>query len=142
MGLAKQGDTVRVHYTGTLTDGTVFDSSEGGDPLEFTLGGGDLIPGFEQIVMGMSEGERRTGTIAPEDAYGVHDDRLVLVVDRSTLPDEVEPEVGEELELESEAGETLPVVITEITESEVTLDGNHPLAGKELIFTIDLVEIA
>ena len=141
MATAKQGDTVKVHYTGKLEDGTVFDSSEGREPLEFTLGEGMLIPGFEQIVEGMSPGETRTGQISAEQAYGEHDDQMVLEVARESMPEDIEPEVGQELEIQHEGGQSFPVVITEVTDEVVTLDGNHPLAGKDLTFQIELLEI-
>jgi peptidylprolyl isomerase len=138
---ARDGDTVKVHYTGTLKDGTVFDSSRGRDPLEFTIGAGRLIPAFEQTVIGMSLGESRTTTIPAENAYGTHREELVLVVDRDRFPPDMEPGVGQQLELRRPDGCVQSVTITETSDSSVTLDANHPLAGQDLTFDIELVEV-
>ena len=140
MPKAAIGDTVKVHYTGTLDDEQVFDSSEGRDPLEFTLGSGEVIPGFEQAVVGMSPGEEKEATLDPEDAYGERRDDLVFSVGRDQLPEELEPERGQRLEMR-QGDQTFPVVITGVSDSEVQLDANHPLAGRELTFRIELVEI-
>lgn len=137
---ATAGDTVRVHYTGRLDDGTVFDTSRGRDPIEFTLGTQSVIPGFESAVLGLEVGEQRTVVIGPEDAYGVYHHDRVAVVDRSVLPDEITPEVGMVLKGEGEQGEVL-VTITAVAGDQVTLDGNHPLAGKQLTFDIELAGI-
>ncbi|MBQ4568224.1 MAG: peptidylprolyl isomerase [Desulfovibrio sp.] len=136
----KQGDTLRVHYTGTLTDGTVFDSSRERDPLEFTLGRGMLIPGFESAVMGHEAGETVTVTIPPEDAYGEVDLELIFTVARSQVPAHIPLEVGTPLQLSNEQGQ-MDVIITEVDAEEVTLDANHPLAGKALTFEIEILEI-
>jgi FKBP-type peptidyl-prolyl cis-trans isomerase 2 len=141
MARAKQGDTVRIHYTGTLNDGTVFDSSQGRDPLEFTLGQGKVIPGFEQAVVGMDLGESRTANIPVARAYGPRDEKLVMQVDRQQVPDDVELEVDDQIQLRRRDGGMAVATVTAITESAVTLDGNHPLAGKDLTFDIELVEI-
>lgn len=142
MTTAKQGDTVKVHYTGKLEDGTVFDSSTDRDPLEFTLGTGMIIPGFEQAVLGMSPGESKTQVIAPDMAYGPYLQEMVVVVDRAQIPDEIEPEVGQQLHIQHDStGQLIPVVITDVSGSAVTLDANHPLAGEDLTFDIQLVEI-
>ncbi len=141
MALAKLGDTVRVHYTGKLDDGTVFDSSNGGTPLEFTLGEGQIIPGFEQAVLGMSPGDSKTEVIPVENAYGEHREDMVVVVDRAQMPSDMAPEIGQQLQIQQPSGQAIPVVITEISESEITLDANHPLAGEDLTFDIQLVEI-
>jgi peptidylprolyl isomerase len=141
MQSAKSGDTVRVHYTGKLDDGSVFDSSEGRDPLEFQLGGGQVIPGFEQALEGMSPGDERSVTIAPDEAYGPRRDELVLVVPRVELPAEMQPEVGQQLQL-SQEGQSFIVTVADVNESEVVLDANHPLAGEELTFELQLVDIA
>ncbi|MBL1176227.1 FKBP-type peptidyl-prolyl cis-trans isomerase [Pantanalinema sp. GBBB05] len=142
MTTAKQGDTVKVHYTGKLEDGTVFDSSSDRDPLEFTLGTGMIIPGFEQAVLGMSPGESKTQVIAPDMAYGPYLQEMVVVVDRAQIPDEIEPEVGQQLHIQHDStGQLIPVVITDVSGSAVTLDANHPLAGEDLTFDIQLVEI-
>jgi len=141
MSQAKSGDTVRIHYTGTLDDGTQFDSSEGRDPLEFALGGGQVIPGFDSAVDGMSVGDSKTVTISPADAYGQRHDKLVQQVPRSTLPDEMEPTVGMQLQTQSPDGQTMNLVIVEVDEEKITLDANHPLSGLALTFAIELVEI-
>jgi len=137
---AAHGDTVKVHYTGTLDDGTVFDSSAGRDPIEFTIGSETVIPGFESAVVGLAVGEKTTVVIGPEDAYGVRADEKVLVVDRSWLPAEPEPSVGMMLQGNTPEG-TVVFMITAVEEGQVTLDGNHPLAGKQLTFEIELAEI-
>jgi peptidylprolyl isomerase len=141
MTKAKAGDRVRVHYTGSLEDGTIFDSSSGSEPMEFTIGEGILIPGFENAVIGMNEGDSKTASILPEDAYGDHIEELVVVVERSQIPSHVKPEVGMVLKATSDEGMVTPFIITEVTEDAVILDGNHPLAGKRLIFEIELLEI-
>ncbi|HEX6902909.1 MAG TPA: peptidylprolyl isomerase [Thermoanaerobaculia bacterium] len=140
MAEAKNGDTVRIHYTGTLSDGSVFDSSQGEDPLEFTLGSGQVIPGFEQAVEGMQPGEKKEVKIPSGEAYGAHNDEWVLVVDRENFPEHIEPEPGQQLEL-SQNGQSFTVTVTEVSEDSVTLDANHPLAGKDLTFELELVEI-
>lgn len=141
MNQAAAGDTVRIHYTGTLTDGTQFDSSSGGEPLEFKLGGGEVIPGFDSAVNGMSAGDTKTVAIPPEEAYGVRHEQLVQEVPRSALPDEVTPTVGMQLQSQSPDGQLMLLVITEVTDDTITVDGNHPLAGQTLNFDIELVEI-
>lgn len=141
MASAKNGDTVRVHYTGRLLNGTIFDSSEGNDPLEFVLGTQQVIAGFDNAVLGMSIGAKSTVTIPVEDAYGPRKPGLVLEVDRSEFPAEIEPRVGLNLRMEQQDGSTVNVAITEIKDSMVTLDANHPLAGEDLVFDIELVEI-
>lgn len=141
MPSAQSGDTVRIHYTGRLADGTVFDSSEGGEPLSFTLGSGQVIPGFDQGVTGMDEGESKTIEIPAAEAYGPYRDDLALSVGRDQFPPNITPEVGQPLSLGLDDGGTLDVVVTEVGEQSVTLDANHPLAGKDLIFDLDLVEI-
>ncbi|MGI0488216.1 FKBP-type peptidyl-prolyl cis-trans isomerase [Pantanalinema rosaneae CENA516] len=142
MTTAKQGDTVKVHYTGKLEDGTVFDSSANRDPLEFTIGTGMIIPGFEEAVLGMSPGESKTQIIAPDMAYGPYLQEMVVVVDRAQIPDEIEPEVGQQLHIQHDStGQLIPVVITDVSGSAVTLDANHPLAGEDLTFDIQLVAI-
>jgi peptidylprolyl isomerase len=138
---AKQGDTVRIHYTGRLDDGSVFDSSRGRDPLEFQLGGGQVIPGFDVAVEGMAPGEERSVTIASDDAYGPRREDLVIVVPRAELPPEIEPEVGQQLQL-SQNGQTFVVTISDVAEAEIVLDANHPLAGEDLTFDLELVDIA
>lgn len=141
MAQAQEGNTVKVHYTGKLEDGTVFDSSTGRAPLEFTLGEGELIPGFEEAVDGMEPGETKTTEIAPEDAYGPYDQDLVFQIERSRFPDEIDPEVGQQLQLRQEDGQAFQATIMDVTDDAVTMDANHPLAGKDLTFDIELVEI-
>jgi peptidylprolyl isomerase len=141
MAQAKVGDTVKVHYTGKLNDGTVFDSSSGREPLQFTIGSGNIIPGFEQAVVGMAMGDSKTETIAEEQAYGPYVEDMVVTIDRRQMPAELEPEVGQQLQIQQPNGQVIPVVITGISGSNVTLDANHPLAGETLTFDINLVEI-
>ena len=141
MSQAKTGDTVRVHYTGTLDDGSVFDSSEGRDPLEFTLGEQRVIPGFESAVDGLAIGKSVTTRIPPEEAYGDRRDDLVLEVERDQFPPDVEPEIGMQLALQQPNGQPVPVTITGLSDNAITLDANHRLAGQTLTFNIELVEI-
>ena len=141
MGQAQHGDTVRVHYTGKLGDGTTFDSSAQREPLEFTLGQGQLIPGFENAVVGMQPGESKTETIPSHEAYGPHRDEMVIEVDRQQLPADLQPQVGQRLQVTQPNGNAVPVVVTDVSPSQVTLDANHPLAGKDLTFDITLVEM-
>lgn len=142
MTQAKNGDTVKVHYTGKLEDGTEFDTSLAGDPLQFTLGENQVISGFEQAIVGMSLGESKTATLSAEQAYGPHRTEMVMVVDRDRFPDHIDPVVGQRLELRQPDDQTIGVNVTEVSEASVTLDANHPLAGQALIFDIELVEIA
>lgn len=141
MAQAKNGDTVKIHYTGKLEDGTTFDSSVDRDPLEFTLGKGEIIPGFEQAVVGMEPGESKSVDIPAEKAYGPHQKELVTEIDREKVPPKIDLEAGRQLQLQSPDGQKQVVMVTEVTESSVTLDANHPLAGKDLSFDIKLVEI-
>ncbi len=141
MAEARTSDTVRVHYTGRLEDGTVFDSSLQREPLEFTLGEGQVIPGFETGVMGMAPGESKTIEIDAENAYGPYRDDMLLAVDRGQFPENIEPAVGQRLQIRQPDGETMLVTVSEVGDSQVTLDANHPLAGKSLIFDVQLVEI-
>jgi peptidylprolyl isomerase len=139
--ITKLGDTVRVHYTGTLVDGIVFDSSTDRDPLEFVLGKEQVIKGFENAVVGMAVGEHRSVEIPSVDAYGLYRDELIAEIDRASLPQDVEPEIGVQLQVASENGECVIMRIIGINEKNVTLDANHPLAGQILTFNIELVEI-
>jgi peptidylprolyl isomerase len=141
MAKVQDGDTVSLHYTGTLDDGTVFDSSEAGQPLSFTVGSGEVIPGFDDGVRGMEVGETRDISIAPEQAYGEYYEELVRVVPREAFPPNVTPAVGMGFELELPSGQTLPVRIIDIEGEEVTLDANHLLAGETLNFKIRLLSI-
>lgn len=135
------GQTVRIHYTGTLEDGSVFDSSDGRDPLEFILGAGQVIPGFESAVRTLDTGESTKTTIAPENAYGERREDMVITIDRSQFPPDGEPEIG--LQVYLQAGEQpIPATIIAVADDTVTLDANHSLAGKILIFDIELVSIS
>jgi peptidylprolyl isomerase len=138
---AKNGDTVQVNYTGKLADGTVFDSSVGREPLEFTLGADQVIPGFEKAVFGMKVGEKKTVTIPVDEAYGPYRDDLVAEVPREKLPEDITPEVGQQLGVKRTDGGTSIVTIISVSDNAVTIDANHPLAGKDLTFEIELVKI-
>ncbi len=142
MSQAKTGDTVKIHYTGTLDDGTEFDSSSGREPFEFTLGGGQVIAGFDSAVDGMAAGDSKTVTIPAGEAYGERHDQLVQQVPRSSLPDDMKPEVGMQLKSRSTEGQAMNLVVTEVDDESITVDSNHPLAGQALTFAIELVEIA
>lgn len=141
MAQVKHGDMVKVHYTGKLSDGTVFDTSLGREPLQFEIGASRLIPAFEQAVVGMTPGESKTANIPAEEAYGPHRADMVVVVERNNLPAHIEPEVGQQLQSVQEDGQTIRLIVTEVTDSSVTLDTNHPLAGQDLTFEIQLLEI-
>lgn len=165
MAQAKSGDKVKVHYTGTLEDGSIFDTSEGfiehptdkscgcgsnGDcaseshatgPMEFVIGAGHLIPKFEAAVVGLEPGQSITVTIPADDAYGQHAEEMVAVIDRSEIPADINPEPGHQMEVILEDGSPLPVLVTEVTDTNITLDANHPLAGRDLTFAIRLIEI-
>jgi peptidylprolyl isomerase len=141
MTQAKPGDQVSIHYTGKLEDGTVFDSSRDRDPLEFSLGSGQVIPGFEAAVLGMALGESKTEVIPAENAYGPYRDEMVMVVDRQQIPTDIPLDLGLQLQLQGPDGQLVPVLVTDMSEQEVTLDANHPLAGETLIFDIELVSI-
>jgi peptidylprolyl isomerase len=142
MSQAKSGDKVKVHYTGKFEDGEVFDSSEGREPLEFTLGEGNVIPGFDNGVIGMDLNDKKSITIPPDDAYGQRRDDMVLEVKKTDFPENITPELGQQLQMTNPNGQAVNVVITDVKEETVTLDANHPLAGKTLVFEIELVEIA
>jgi len=142
MSEAKNGDTVKVHYTGTLSDGSEFDSSRGREPLEFTLGAGGIIAGFDDAVTGMTVGDRQTVTIPAAEAYGSHNPEMVQEVPRSMLPDDMEVEEGMKLQAQGPGGQPFVVTVTAVAAETVTVDGNHPLAGQDLTFDIELVEIA
>ncbi len=139
--MAKDGDTVKVHYKGTLEDGSVFDSSRDREPLEFILGSGNMIVGFDKAVNGMQVGETKTVTITPEEACGPHRDDLVGVIKREQLSENVHPEIGQRLQTQQEDGSTIRAIVTNVSEASITVDANHPLAGKDLTFEIELVEI-
>jgi len=141
MSKAKSGDTVHVHYTGRLEDESVFDTSDGRDPLSFQLGQGQVVPGFEKAVSGMELGEKKTVTIPSDEAYGPRIEQLTFTAPRDNLPDGYDPQVGEMMRLETRDGRQMDVVITDSTEEAVKMDGNHPLAGEDLTFDIELVKI-
>jgi FKBP-type peptidyl-prolyl cis-trans isomerase 2 len=138
---AKQGDTVHVHYTGRFEDGTVFDTSEGRSPLEFTLGSGQVIPGFERAVEGLAEGDETVAEIPPEEAYGPGSEQLVMEVERSRFPEGVSPAVGQQFTMTTEDGQQVPVTVTSAETDRVEIDANHPLAGRQLNFHLELVKI-
>lgn len=140
---AKEGDTVKVHYKGTLDDGAVFDESTERGPLEFKVGEQKVIPGFEEAVVGMKEGETKVQKVTSDQAYGPRRDEMLLKVARTQLPEDLgEPEVGQPLQVTTQEGQPVPVRIAEVDEENVTLDANHPLAGKDLTFELKLVEIS
>lgn len=141
MANAKPGDTVHVHCTGRLDDGTVFDSSEGKPPLEFVLGTGHVIPGFEQAVEGLRVGEQVTASIAEDDAYGPRSEELVLTVPADRFPGDSTPSVGDRFEMSTPDGQRTPVTVTDVDDDAVEIDANHPLAGRELKFELELVKI-
>ena len=140
MAAAQNGDTVRVHYTGTLGDGSVFDSSRGREPLEFQLGTGQVIPGFDSAVTGLEPGQERRVTIPSDQAYGPRRDEMIVTVGREVFPPSIDPQVGQMLQM-SQGDQALRVTVTDVSDAGVTLDANHPLAGQDLTFDIELVEI-
>ncbi len=142
MAKIKDSDNVKVHYTGKLNNGTVFDSSEGREPLAFTIGKGMMIPGFEKGVLGMDINGEKTITISPEEAYGEIMEDMFAEVEKSQLPPSVEPVVGMELMSQTPDGQQLVVRVTEVNETNIKIDANHQLAGKELTFDIKVVEIS
>lgn len=142
MQQVKSGDTVKVHYHGRLTDGTTFDSSEGRQPLEFQVGSGMVIAGFDQGVTGMSVGEKKTINIPADEAYGQTNPDMVVEFPKAQFPEDMNPEVGMQLNMTNGGGQVIPVTIVEVKEETVLLDANHPLAGKDLVFDLELVEIA
>jgi peptidylprolyl isomerase len=141
MAQAENGDTVKIHYTGKLDDGSVFSSSSNQGPMQLKLGEGHVIPGFEEAVVGMSPGESKSIKIPPEQGFGQHHDQMVQVIDRKQLPPDLKPEVGQQLEVRRSEGQTMLVTVTDISDATVTLDSNQPLAGKALAFDIKLIEI-
>jgi len=142
MAIAKQGDKVNVHYTGKLNDGSIFDTSQDRDPLQFTIGSGEVIPGFEEAIVGMNPGDSKTVTIESGQAYGDHREEMVVEVARDQIPENIQPEVGLQLQIDREDGQITVVTVMEMNDSTVTLDANHPLAGKDLTFELELVDIA
>lgn len=140
MRLAKIGDTVRVHYTGTLLDGTEFDSSLEDEPLELTIGSGQVIRGFETALVGMAAGETKNATLTPKEAYGMRDPHNVHNVERTSIPNEIELEIGTIFEAEDPSGNQIQLQVLEFSNRNVALDANHPLAGRTLTFELNLVE--
>lgn len=141
MSQAKSGDTVSIHYTGKLEDGTQFDTSKDRDPLEFSLGTGQVIPGFDKAVEGMAVGESKEVSIPPDEAYGQKHDQLVQDVPKTALPGDLTPEVGMRLQSQTPDGQVMQLTVTAVDDDTITVDGNHPLAGETLNFEIDLVDI-
>ncbi len=142
MAAAVIGDTVKVHYTGSLDDESVFDSSRDREPLEFTIGTGQVIPGFEEAVIGLEPGASVRTRIPAEQAYGPRDEKLRVSVDRSQLPGGLEVQLGDQLQMQTQDGQTIPVEVVELADGNVVVDANHSLAGKALTFEIELVEVA
>ncbi len=142
MTQVKPGDTVRIHYTGTLSDGSTFDSSEGRDPLEFVVGSGQIIPGLDTALPGMSIGDKKVVEVPADEAYGQPDPNARQAVPRAEIPDHIPLDLGTQLQVQTPQGQAMPVTVVEVTETEVTLDANHPLAGRDLTFAIELVAIA
>lgn len=141
MSEAKEGAKVKVNYTGKLDSGEVFDSSADREPLEFVVGQGQIIPGFEKAVIGMEPGESKTVKVEPEEAYGERTDERIFEVPREELPEDIEPQIGQRLQVRHPEGQSFVVAVAEVTEDHVKLDANHPLAGQNLTFDIDLLEV-
>lgn len=141
MQQVKTGDKVKVHYNGKLRNGETFDSSEGREPLEFTVGGGQVIKGFDQGVMGMQVGDKKTVEIEVGDAYGEKNEDMIIEFPKTQFPPDMEPEAGMQLMMNNGEGQSFPVLVKEVMEETVLLDANHPLAGEDLVFDIELVEI-
>jgi len=141
MAKAKEGDTVKVYFTGTLEDGTIFGQTHEDEPFEFTIGEKSVLPKFGGAVIGMKEGENRTILIAPEDAYGPRDEKRVFTAEKSEIPDHITPEIGKKIQVQMGSGEMAILTVLDVSEDKVTFDANDPLAGKELTFEIKLLEI-
>ena len=141
MTQVKTGDTVKMHYTGTLTDGSIFDSSVGREPMEITVGAGHIIPGLDVALPGMALGEKKNVTVPADQAYGQPHAEARQTVPRSEIPADIPLEEGLQLQMQTQDGRAIPIVVAELTETEVTLDANHPLAGKDLNFVVEIVEI-
>ena len=141
MTQAKSGDTVKVDYTGKLEDGTILDASASRGPLQFTIGGGQIIPGFDKAIIGMNVGDKKTINVPSDQAYGPHLEDKVLEVNQDQIPKDLNLEVGQQVQVPQKDGSRIFFVVTDVSETSVTLDGNHPLAGKDLVFDIQLVEI-
>ena len=140
MSEVKAGDTVKIHYTGTLNDGTQFDSSHGREPLEFTVGSGQIIPGLDNAVPGMSVGDSKTVPVAADEAYGQKDPEALAPVPRTEIPDHIPLDIGTQLQVQDGSGKVTQVQVAEVTDETVTLDMNHPLAGEDLTFDIEVVD--
>ena len=141
MQQAKEGNVVKVHYSGRLTDGTLFDSSEGREPLEFTVGAGQMIRGFDAGVLGMAIGEKKTLQISAEDAYGMRDEEAIIEFPADNIPEDMKLEPGMQLTLRNQNGQPVPVIVLEVKDDVVIMDANHMLAGQDLVFDVELVEI-
>ncbi|WP_147111398.1 peptidylprolyl isomerase [Tateyamaria sp. syn59] len=141
MAAIKDGDTVRIHYTGTLLDGTVFDSSDGRDPLEFVVGSGQIIPGLDVALPGMAEGDKKKVSIPCDQAYGPINPALRQGVPRDAIPDDIALEVGLQLQMQTPQGQPMPVTVVEVGTEEIMLDANHPLAGQDLVFDFEVVSV-
>lgn len=141
MSQAKAGDTVRINYTGTLNNGEQFDSSEGRDPLEFVVGSGQIIKGLDAEIPGMAVGDKKTVNVPCAEAYGDHNPEARQAIPRGEIPDNIPLEPGTQLQMQTPQGQVVPVTVAEVTETEVTLDANHPLAGQDLNFAIEVVGI-
>jgi len=141
-GKVNKGDTIKVHYTGKLENGKVFDSSKNRQPLQFEVGAGKVIKGFEDAVVGLEVGEKKTVTIPAKDAYGSYDENLLIEIPKKNVPEAITPEVGMRLQLVNQQGQAAHVVVTEVQDETVKLDANHPLAGKTLVFDLEILEIA
>ncbi len=141
MSLAKIGDTVKVHYTGRLENGKEFDTSKNREPLEFTIGNGSMMPGFEKGIIGMEVGDKKTFTVLPEEAYGPRHEELIATIDKSEFPKHITPRIGLNLQIMQPDGRIMNLTVADMDEDTVTLDANHPLAGRTLIFDVELVEI-
>jgi peptidylprolyl isomerase len=142
MSRVKDGDTVRVHYTGKLEDGQIFDSSRERQPIEFMVGSGNIIPGIEEAVISMESGDTKTIEIPSEEAFGPRQEELVVEIEKSKLPDHITPAMGQTLRMQHGNGTHTDLMIVDVSEERITLDGNHPLAGHKLIFDLELVDIA
>ena len=142
MSKVKNGDVVKVHYTGKLKDGSVFDSSHGREPLQFTVGAGQMIKGFDKGVVGMEQGEKKTLEIPCDQAYGPHRDEMIAKVARNDVPDTINPEKGMVLQMQHPEGFPITVTVAEVDDEYIVLDGNPPLAGEDLVFEVEMVEIA
>jgi FKBP-type peptidyl-prolyl cis-trans isomerase 2 len=138
----KKSNTVKVQYTGKLEDGSIVQSTTKGNPLQFTIGAGEVIKGFEQAVVGMEPGQKKTVKVSADEAYGPHRENLVLEIERERIPNDIEVNVGKRLKIQQKDGESTILRVTDFSNSKVTLDANHPLAGKNLIFDIKLIDIA